>query len=85
MLDAFPLGQQIIGEAAQKEFIQLFGQILRLENILTSFDDFTRNEILTARQGRITAASTSTCTPSSARTRTPTRRASTTTSSSRSS
>lgn len=52
LLATFPLGQQIIGEAAQKEFIQLLGQILRLENILTSFDDFAGNEILTARQSQ---------------------------------
>ena len=52
LLASFPLGHQIIGEAAQKEFIQLFGQILRLENILTSFDDFAGHEILTERQGQ---------------------------------
>ena len=42
--------QPIVGEAAQKEFIALFGAILRLQNILTSFDDFAGNEILTERQ-----------------------------------
>ena len=52
LLASFPLGQQIIGEAAQKEFIQLFGHILRLENILTSFDDFAGHEILTERQSQ---------------------------------
>ena len=52
LLTSFPLGQQIIGEAAQKEFIQLLGQILRLENILTSFDDFAGHEILTERQSQ---------------------------------
>ncbi|MFT3861518.1 type I restriction endonuclease subunit R [Micropruina sp.] len=52
LLSRFPLGQPIIGERAQKEFIQLFGAILRLENILTSFDDFAGNEILTERQGQ---------------------------------
>ncbi len=46
----FPLGQPIIGEAAQKAFIALFGSILRLRNILQSFDDFTGNEILTPRE-----------------------------------
>lgn len=50
MLAQFPLGQQIVGEAAQKDFIGLFGAILRLQNILTSFDDFTGREILTERQ-----------------------------------
>jgi len=45
----FPLGQPIVGEAAQKEFIALFGAILRLRNILQSFDDFAGNEILEPR------------------------------------
>lgn len=52
LLDRFPLGQLIIGEAAQKEFIALFGTILRLQNILTSFDEFAGNEFLSARQGQ---------------------------------
>ncbi|GAB3249239.1 type I restriction endonuclease subunit R [Arthrobacter pigmenti] len=52
LLTAFPLGTPIIGESAQKEFIELFGAILRLQNILTSFDDFTGNEILSGRQGQ---------------------------------
>ncbi len=46
----FPLGQRIVGEAAQKAFIALFGAILRLRNILGSFDDFAGNEILTPRE-----------------------------------
>ena len=45
----FPLGQPIVGEAAQKAFIKLFGAILRLKNILTAFDDFAGNEILSQR------------------------------------
>jgi len=52
LLDAFPLGSPIIGGAAQKEFIKLFGAILRLENILTSFDEFAGSELLTARQAQ---------------------------------
>jgi len=52
LLDRFPLGQPIVGEAAQKDFIALFGAILRLQNILTSFDEFAGNEILDARQGQ---------------------------------
>lgn len=46
LVDKFPLGKAIIGEAAQKAFIKLFGAILRLKNILTAFDDFVGNEIL---------------------------------------
>lgn len=52
LLTSFPPGTQPIGEAAQKEFIALFGTILRLQNILTSFDEFTGNEILSDRQGQ---------------------------------
>ena len=52
LLDQYPLGEQIVGETAQKEFIALFGSILRLQNILTSFDDFVGNEILSERQGQ---------------------------------
>lgn len=52
LLEAYPLGQVIIGEQAQKDFITLFGHILRLENILTSFDDFAGNELLSERQGQ---------------------------------
>lgn len=50
LLTAFPLGQPIVGEAAQKEFIATFGAMLRLLNILTSFDEFEGNELLTGRQ-----------------------------------
>ena len=52
LLANFPLGQQIISEQAKKDFVALFGAILRLQNILTSFDDFEGNEILTVRQGQ---------------------------------
>ncbi|NOH16542.1 type I restriction endonuclease subunit R [Clostridium cochlearium] len=45
----YPLGQPILGEEAEKEFIRLYGAILRLRNILTSFDDFEGNEILSER------------------------------------
>jgi type I restriction enzyme R subunit len=46
LLERFPLGESIIGEEAQKDFIRLYGAILRLRNILTAFDDFAGNEIL---------------------------------------
>ncbi|MDR2266500.1 MAG: type I restriction endonuclease subunit R [Christensenellaceae bacterium] len=45
----FPIGQRIIGEENQKEFIKLFGAILRLRNVLTTFDEFEGNEIITER------------------------------------
>jgi type I restriction enzyme R subunit len=52
LLEWFPLGAPIQGESAQKAFISLFGQILRLQNILVSFDDFVGDEILTERQSQ---------------------------------
>ena len=52
LLAEFPLGLPIEGEESQRDFINLFGEILRVTNILTSFDDFEENEILTARQSQ---------------------------------
>lgn len=46
LLSRFPLGEQIIGEKNEKDFIVLFGNILRLRNILTAFDKFEGNEII---------------------------------------
>ena len=48
--DKFPLDEQILGEKAKKEFISLFGAVLRMRNLLVSFDDFAGNEILTERE-----------------------------------
>ena len=45
----FPLSEEWRGEGAIKMFISLFGAILRLRNILTSFDEFAGNEILSER------------------------------------
>ncbi len=39
----------IEGEQAERDFIKLWGAILRLRNILTSFDEFAGNEILSVR------------------------------------
>ena len=50
LTDKFPVTEEnIVGEAAQKQFIVLFGAILRMRNLLTSFDDFRTNEILPER------------------------------------
>lgn len=46
LIEDYPLLQQIIGEQAQKDFIKLFGAILRLKNILSSFDNFEGQELL---------------------------------------
>ena len=46
----FPIDEQIIGEQNEKEFIILFGNILKIKNILSAFDKFTGNEILSERE-----------------------------------
>ena len=46
----FPLSQpRIIGEQEQKEFIALFGAVLRMRNVLVSFDEFQDLELFTER------------------------------------
>lgn len=49
LLEKFPLGEVIISEQNQKEFIKLYSAILRARNILSTFDEFIGKEILTAR------------------------------------
>lgn len=45
----FPLDAEIVGEHAEKDFIRLFGSILSLRNILSSFDQFEEMQALAAR------------------------------------
>jgi type I restriction enzyme R subunit len=47
--EVFPLPVLIEGEESERNFIKLWGAILRLHNILTSFDEFAGNEILSER------------------------------------
>ena len=48
--EKFPLTEpQIIGEKNQKDFIMLFGALLRMRNLLVSFDDFVGKEMITER------------------------------------
>ena len=48
--EKFPLSEpQIIGEQNQKDFISLFGAILRMRNLLSSFDEFVGKELITER------------------------------------
>ncbi len=49
LLEKFPVGERIIGEQNQKDFIKLYSGILRVRNILTTFDEFSGNEILSER------------------------------------
>lgn len=48
--EKFPLTQlSILGEQKQKDFIALFGTLLRMRNLLSSFDDFKGKELLSER------------------------------------
>jgi len=47
LLTRFPLGVPIVGEQNEKDFIILFGNILRLRNILSAFDKFAGRDLLT--------------------------------------
>ena len=50
LVTEFPLSEErITGEQRQREFIMLFGAVLRMRNLLTSFDEFAGNEILSER------------------------------------
>lgn len=49
LLVRFPLDKPIIGEQNLKEFIGLFGAILRMRNLLSSFDEFIGNDMLPER------------------------------------
>ena len=48
--DEFPEGEPIIGEDAERRFISLFGSILKSRNILSSFDQFEDEDMLSDRQ-----------------------------------
>lgn len=48
--EKFPLSEpRIVGEQNQKDFISLFGAILRMRNLLLSFDEFVGKELITER------------------------------------
>lgn len=50
LTEKFPLTEpQIIGERNQKDFIALFGALLRMRNLLLSFDEFRGKELLSER------------------------------------
>ena len=49
LLEKFPVTEQIVGEQNQKDFIRLYSGILRVRNILTTFDEFSGNKLLTER------------------------------------
>jgi type I restriction enzyme R subunit len=49
LLEKYPVGERLLGEQSQKDFIKLYSEILRMKNILVTFDEFSGNEILSAR------------------------------------
>ncbi len=49
LLKCFPLREQIVGETKQKEFIKLYGKILKIRNILECFDEFKNDNLIDAR------------------------------------
>ncbi len=50
LLIQFKPGELPVGESDQKEFIALYNSILRLRNILVSFDEFAGSEVITSAQ-----------------------------------
>lgn len=49
LTEKFPVGKPIVGEQNEKDYIKLYGKILRLKNILSTFDRFAGNELLPER------------------------------------
>ncbi|MCE3037029.1 type I restriction endonuclease subunit R [Helicobacter sp. faydin-H20] len=49
LLNGFPLGERILSEEKQKEFVKLFGKILKIRNILECFDEFKDHQIIESR------------------------------------
>lgn len=48
--DNYKIGEIITSESAQKAFVKLYGSILRVRNILSVFDEFKGQEILSERE-----------------------------------
>ncbi|WP_120957181.1 HsdR family type I site-specific deoxyribonuclease [Helicobacter pylori] len=49
LLTDFPLKEPIVSESQKKDFIKLFGKILKLENILNSFENFNKDDHINPR------------------------------------
>lgn len=48
----YPAGKLIVGKRAQRDFVKLYGEILKLENVLTSFDEFEEKKLITERESQ---------------------------------
>lgn len=49
LLESYVIGERIISEESQKEFIKLFGKILEIRNILECFDEFKNDSLISLR------------------------------------
>ncbi len=49
LLDKYPIGTPLLGEGAKKGFIRHFGTLLRMRNLLSAFDQFQGNELMSDR------------------------------------
>ena len=49
LISKYPVGVPIYSEQEQKDFVRLYSAILKVTNILSSFDEFDGNEILAPR------------------------------------
>lgn len=49
LINKYPVGVPIYSEQEQKDFVRLYSAILKVTNILSSFDEFAGNEILAPR------------------------------------
>ena len=49
LVERFPLDTPLVGEQAERDFIRLFGAILRLRNVLTCFDEFATDDPIDPR------------------------------------
>ncbi len=49
LLSEFPLKEPIVSESQKNDFIKLFGKILKLENILNSFENFKKDDYINPR------------------------------------
>ena len=50
LLEQYPIGQDIIGDDAKKGFIKLYSYIMKVFNILSTFDAFEGKELLSEQQ-----------------------------------
>jgi len=49
LVTLFPIGEPLVGEKRERDFIALWGKVLRMKNILSAFDAFKDREILPIR------------------------------------